>query len=230
MLPKRIILIRHGRSEGNENPEINSGKPDYALELTDLGRKQAYDAGVKLKNIVRDESLFFYVSPYWRTRSTFEQIVRHLSHGQYDFIEEPRLREQEWGHLRPAADTEFIINERDSFGPFYFRFPDGESGADVYDRMSDFFGTLHRDFTKNNFSENAVIVTHGMAIRLFLMRWFHWSVEKFESYGNPDNCELIIMERDDKGKYTLKSKLKSHVVKHKYQRPINLPNTDDESK
>lgn len=32
---------------------------------------------------------------------------------------------------------------------FYFkRIPDGESAADVYDRVSDFFGTLHRDFEK----------------------------------------------------------------------------------
>jgi broad specificity phosphatase PhoE len=223
MKPQRIILIRHGQSEGNENPEINSCKPDYTLELTDEGLKQAYDAGKKIKSIVRDETLFFYVSPYWRTRSTFEQIVRHFPRGQYDFTEEPRLREQEWGHLRLESDTEVIRNERDSFGPFYFRFPDGESGADVYDRMSDFFGTLNRDFTMNDFSDNAVIVTHGMAIRLFLMRWFHWSVEKFESYANPDNCQLVIMERDDKGRYNLISELKPHEVKHEYQRPIKLP-------
>lgn len=45
MNPKRIILIRHGKSEGNANPEINSRKPDYALKLNDEGIIQASEAG-----------------------------------------------------------------------------------------------------------------------------------------------------------------------------------------
>ena len=42
---------------------------------------------------------------------------------------------------------------------------------------------------------NVVIVTHGLALRLFLMRWFQWSVHDFELSRNPDNCELIIMNK-----------------------------------
>ena len=165
--------------------------------------------------------MFFYISPFWRARSTFERIVNNFPRGQYGFIEEPRLREQEWGHLRSKEETMKIENERDAYGPFYFRFPGGESCADVYDRVSNFFGTLHRDFDKENFPENVVILTHGMTIRLFLMRWFHWKVEKFESVANPENCQLVIMERDENDKYHLKSKLETHEVKHKYQRPVS---------
>jgi len=46
---------------------------------------------------------------------------------------------------------------RDAYGTFYYRIPDGESAADVFDRVSDFFGTLNRDFRKENFPQNAVI-------------------------------------------------------------------------
>ena len=74
---------------------------------------------------------------------------------------------------------------RDAYGTFYYRISEGESGADVYDRVSDFFGTLHRDFEKPDFPANALIVTHGMTLRLFLMRWFHWTVEEFEQLANP---------------------------------------------
>jgi len=48
MKPNRIILIRHGKSEGNENPGIYVEKPDYALELSETGLKQADDAGKEL--------------------------------------------------------------------------------------------------------------------------------------------------------------------------------------
>lgn len=34
--------------------------------------------------------------------------------------------------------------ERSEFGRFYYRFPQGEAGLDVYDRVSLFIGTLFR--------------------------------------------------------------------------------------
>ena len=42
-----------------------------------------------------------------------------------------------------------------------------------------------------------------MTIRLFLMKWFHWDVEEFETLKNPENCAIIILERREKGKYVL---------------------------
>lgn len=217
MRPKRIILIRHGESEGNADHSIYERKPDYALELSENGLLQAKEAGRKLKDIINRESTFFYVSPFWRTRMTFEQIAGQLLPEQRKYIEEPRLREQEWGHLRSPDDKKKIDKERDEYGPFYFRIPEGESCADVYDRVSDFFGTLNRDFDKADFPDNAVIITHGMTLRLFLMRWYHWSVERFESYGNPDNCQIVMMLRNESGKYDLNGELRHHLVKHKYQ-------------
>ena len=196
MKPKRIILIRHGESEGNADPSVYNRKPDYALELSAKGLLQATRAGEELKSILKNESVFFYVSPFWRTRMTFEQIAASFQSPRFRYVEEPRLREQEWGHLRSEEDKKRIDADRDAYGPFYFRVPEGESCADVFDRVSDFLGTLHRDFNKQDFPENAVIITHGMTLRLFLMRWYHWSVEKFESYGNPDNCQIVIMERN----------------------------------
>ena len=41
---------------------------------------------------------------------------------------------------------------------------------------------------------NIVIVTHGLAIRLFLMRWFQYSLDDFEETYNPTNGSLNIME------------------------------------
>lgn len=222
MKPKRIILVRHGESEGNVNRSMYGLKPDYALELTSNGVYQAKEAGQKLRAIIGQESAFFYVSPLWRTRMTFENIASQFDKEQINVIEEPRLREQEWGHLRNLEECKRVEEERDSYGTFYFRIPDGESAADVYDRVSDFFGTLHRDFAKDTFASNCVIVTHGMTIRLFLMKWFHWTVEQFEQVANPHNCALVMLEQNKEGKFELKTELTTHSVFHTFQRPIQF--------
>jgi broad specificity phosphatase PhoE len=222
MKPKRIILIRHGESQGNVDDSIYNIKPDYTLELTESGKCQAKNAGKELKEIVGNESLFFYVSPLWRTRETFENIAQSFHNSQYQYREEPRLREQEWGHLRSVEESEKINQERDEYGTFYYRIPDGESAADVYDRVSDFFGTLYRDFEKADFPENVCVVTHGMTMRLFLMRWFHWTVEKFEGLGNPHNCQLLILEKNVHNKYELTTPLKTTSSRKVKERPIKL--------
>ncbi len=203
MKPKRIILIRHGESIGNINKKIYSETPDYKLNLTERGKEQAKQAGEELKNIIKDESVFFYVSPFWRTRETFQNIKKELTGNAIQYREEPRIREQEWGHLRTPSETELIELARQKYGTFYFRFPNGESGADVYDRVSDFFNTLHRDFEKENYPQNCVVITHGLTLRLFLMRWFHWTVEEFEKLKNPENCAIIVLEKQENNKYKL---------------------------
>ncbi len=220
MKPKRILLVRHGESEGNIDHDVYGKKPDYTLTLTPRGVTQAQEAGKKLRDIVGTETIKFYVSPFWRTRETFENIAMHLERKQFVFAEEPRIREQEWGHLRDRKAGEEVMKARDAYGTFYYRIPDGESCADVYDRLSGFFDTLHRDFEKPSFPQNVVIVTHGMAIRLFLMKWFHWTVEEFEKIANPKNCEIIELQLQESGKYKLLTDLNTHEVFHKFQRPL----------
>ena len=50
------------------------------------------------------------------------------------------------------------------------------SGADVYDRVSNFLESLYRDMEKGKCGENAVIVSHGMFCCLFLTRFYRWPV------------------------------------------------------
>jgi broad specificity phosphatase PhoE len=42
---------------------------------------------------------------------------------------------------------------------------------------------------------NILIVTHGLTLRLFLMRYFQLTVEEFETTWNPPNGQVIVMER-----------------------------------
>jgi len=149
MKPKRIILIRHGESEGNVNRKIYENVPDYQLALSQKGKEQAIQCGKDLKKIIGTKSCFFYVSPFKRTRETFQLISRSFDKNQIQKREDPRIREQEWGHLKTVKELKLIDAERAAYGNFFYRIPDGESCADVYDRMSSFFNCLHRNFDKD---------------------------------------------------------------------------------
>lgn len=48
--------------------------------------------------------------------------------------EEVQLREQDFGNFQDAALKAAEKSERLKYGRFFYRFPNGESGADVYDR------------------------------------------------------------------------------------------------
>ena len=207
MKPNRIILIRHGQSQGNIDVNQYQTVPDYALHLTPKGIEQSVEAGARIKEIIGSESLHVYLSPYVRTRQTFEHLKISFETNIEKIVEDPRIREQDWGHFRHPGVNEEIVRARDSFGSFYYRIPDGESGADVYDRVSTFLETLHRDFNKSRYPQNALIVTHGLTLRLFLMRWFHWTVEEFENLRNPLNCQVVVMQKNVNERYELVSKL-----------------------
>jgi broad specificity phosphatase PhoE len=205
MKPDRIILGRHGQSEGNVDKKLLATKPDYALELTPLGWRQGDAMGAELLRMLGHETVFWYNSTYFRTRQTFIAARRHFP-TPYRKYEDPRLREQEWtGKLRNAPDYNESEVElaRDQYGHFYYRLP-GESCADVFDRVGDSMITLHRDFKKSNFPKNAVIICHGMTMRVYLMRWFHLPVEQFEQLANPSNCGMYVLALNKKtGKYEL---------------------------
>ena len=209
MKPKRIILVRHGQSEGNEDSLNYETIPDYALNMTELGHQQSVKAGDEIAKLIGNESIQAYISPYYRTRQTYDGIASILKERIKSCHEDPRVREQDWGHLRHPDDSRLLVTERNKYSLFYYRMKDGESGADVYDRVSSFFETMYRDFNKPNFPENALIVTHGMTLRIFLMRWLHWTVEEYEALANPDNCQVIVMERNSNGKYQLLEPLKN---------------------
>jgi hypothetical protein len=55
-----------------------------------------------------------------------------------------------------------------------------------------------------------VIVTHGLMSRVFLMKWYHFSVEYFEDLRNVHHCEFLIMrKKEDSGKYILENQLRT---------------------
>lgn len=73
----------------------------------------------------------------------------------------------------------------------------------MYDRVDAFLESLHRSFDAPDHPPNVLLVTHGLTMRLFCMRWFHWSVAEFESLSNPGNGESRTLLLGEDGRYTL---------------------------
>eukprot|EP00551_Chaetoceros_affinis_P012825 CAMPEP_0203669712 /NCGR_PEP_ID=MMETSP0090-20130426/6004_1 /ASSEMBLY_ACC=CAM_ASM_001088 /TAXON_ID=426623 /ORGANISM="Chaetoceros affinis, Strain CCMP159" /LENGTH=289 /DNA_ID=CAMNT_0050534449 /DNA_START=1 /DNA_END=870 /DNA_ORIENTATION=- len=200
--PKRIILIRHGESLGNVDESAYVSTPDWKVPLTEAGQQQAIQAGKQLKKLVGDEQIFMYYSPYERTKETMDAVCKHLNKDRIISIrEEPRISEQQFGNFQNVDEVVQAKQERHSFGRFYYRFKSGEAGLDVYSRVSSFISTLVRDcqqYQKAGYdldNINVVIITHGLALRLFLMRWFQFNVQEFEASENPENARLIVMKK-----------------------------------
>lgn len=223
--PIRIILVRHGESLGNVDESAYVATPDWRVPLTDRGRQQAYEAGKELSDIIgKDGKVFFYYSPYKRTRETVAEFQKHIDPEQIiSTREEPRMSEQQFGNFQNVEQVLESKQERHEFGRFYYRFKSGEAGLDVYSRVSSFISTLVRDcqqYQKAGYdldTINVVIVTHGLSLRLFLMRWFQFSVEEFEATENPDNAKLVVMQKRCHGGH------RWFELDEKNRKDLNLP-------
>lgn len=57
---QRLILIRHGESEGNVDPKIYMTKKDHDVELTEKGRSHSKECGLDLNKILSmTQNLYF---------------------------------------------------------------------------------------------------------------------------------------------------------------------------
>ena len=150
LLPKRIILVRHGESEGNLDTAAYTTTPDPKIQLTESGLLQAQEAGARLHSLISSSNpsspewrVYFYVSPYDRTRSTLREIGRSFSRRRVIGVrEECRIREQDFGNFQVEERMRETKVDRERFGRFFYRFPEGESAADVFDRVSSKFPSL----------------------------------------------------------------------------------------
>ncbi|GKB13029.1 phosphoglycerate mutase-like protein AT74H [Tanacetum coccineum] len=175
--PRRIILVRHGQSEGNVDEGAYTRVADPKIRLTEKGKREAEKCGEMIREMIEkdgadDWKVYFYVSPYRRTNETLRGLGKAFERSRIAGVrEEPRLREQDFG-FRETLRTDIDI------GRFQ---PPGEQSPNM----------------------NLVIVSHGLTLRVFLMRWYKWTVEQFERLNNMPNANMMVMQTGAGGRYSL---------------------------
>lgn len=92
LLPKRLILCRHGESLGNKDEVAYENVPDHHISITKKGKEQAHQLGCHLRSLIEKEPLLIYCSPYKRTQQTLFYIMQSFTDNPiHDCREEPRL-------------------------------------------------------------------------------------------------------------------------------------------
>lgn len=105
--------------------------------------------------------LFFFCSPYERCKQTAEGMVQAFTDGEVLGVqEEVQLREQDFGNFQDAESKKWEKLERLKFGRVFYRFPHGESSADVYDRITLYQDHLVRDINAGRFGQDCSLSSH----------------------------------------------------------------------
>ena len=114
------------------------------------------------------------------------------------------IREQEYGNLQREMDKQF--EEQKKVGVFFYRFINGESGADVHARMSIFLQYLFRRILSIDYHsfDNIVIVSHELTIKFFMMNFMNLPVTELDNIKKIDNAQFWTLEKNEYGKYILK--------------------------
>lgn len=202
----RIILVRHGQSQGNVD-EIKYKDPgDPLVELTDKGWQQAYDAGKFLRwyyaqnPAASDQAPAIWSSTYMRTRQTTQAVLKGLGWEDRPVREDLRLVEQSYGAAAwtPAHDhataQHGLSQEVFRTNRFLTPLPHGESLMNQFMRVDSFLGTLHRR-EEQSAESDVLIISHGATMKNFLMRWFHLPDYQWKQLETPHNCDVIALDR-----------------------------------
>ena len=206
----RIFLVRHGESLGNLDERAYAQFGDHNVPLTQWGHGQALAAGRAIASHLAAAGamgigkLHIWYSPFLRTRQSKDAILEALpaeliGHVREDYL----LREQDFGLFTEIYDRaeqrrkfpdEFDrwAKMRNNSGKFYARPPDGESRADVAQRVRLFLQTAMHDARGDD--DNTIIVGHGVTNRAFEMNFLQQPVDWFERSYNPGNADVALIE------------------------------------
>lgn len=184
--PGRLILVRHGQSEGNRDQRFTRSP---AAALTDLGRRQAREAAARIARLFKPEHVV--ASPYTRARDTGEIIARELG---LEISFEEGLHEQSYGQL--AGHAYDVLSNDPTYDPsraWLYRPPGGESREEVRIRIAPVFDRIVAAYGEREL----VVVSHGGVMQAL---WAHLT-GRWEDAHLPPNTGIVILEHSG-GRYS----------------------------
>jgi len=150
----KLILVRHGQTDWNLNKRIQSYTD---IPLNELGRKQAQDTAIKLRDVKID---VIYSSPLSRAYETAKIIAQY--HNGIELIKEPAFTELNMGKWEGlfSKEAQECIPECSQWlkDPFSVTPPSGESTLDLKKRLI----SKLTEITKLWQDKNICLVAHQM--------------------------------------------------------------------
>jgi probable phosphoglycerate mutase len=189
----RVLVLRHGQSEGNVAQVWTSSLEGYPL--TEHGREQARAAGARL---VDRGITVVYASPLQRAQQTAQEVggVLDVPVATLTGVHELDVGVHEGEHdekVAPVALQVFSAWWRDE--DLTAGFPGGETGQQIVDRMR----TALDSVADRHEGETTVVVSHGGAMAVGI-QWLCDNLDAlFVSQHILANCELVELRRDTDG-------------------------------
>ena len=162
-----LTLVRHGQSTYNLANRF-TGNLDIAL--TPLGEQEAYQSGVKLKDMRFDIA---YTSMLIRAQETLRIILQEIHQSGIPIIKSAALNERMYGSLQGLNKAEtaekYGLAQVDIWRRSYDIHPPGggESLEDTYNRTVPYY---QQEIIPGLMAgENVLIVAHGNSLRALMM-------------------------------------------------------------
>lgn len=188
----RLFLIRHGQTEWNASGK-SQGQTDIPLDAIGLAQAAALEGAFRDVDLERIIS-----SDLSRAKQTAEPISR-VTGVQIELRED--LRERSFGQWEGRSFNEIHkkmddLARQQGITRLEIAPPQGESFADVWDRLDDFVEMLHQE-------QGAVaVVTHGGTASLLLARLVRGTLHTSRAFKF-GNASITEVGRRDDGTYSI---------------------------
>ena len=150
-----LHFVRHGETPGNAERRFQMP----GVPLSEAGRAQAIAVAATLAQTTRAGAIL--ASDYARTMQTAAAISERLA---LPITEEPALRERNFGYARGQLYTDIGEATMALWRDPHFRIDQGESWADVHERVARFLDALRATPP----ARELILVTHGGSMSVAL--------------------------------------------------------------
>ena len=180
-----LTLIRHGQSTYNLENRF-TGSLD--VELTPLGKQEAHQAAIKIKEL---RYSIAYTSMLKRAQQTLQIILEDIAQDQIPVIKDHALDERSYGSLQGLNKSETALRYGDAQVALWRRSytsrpPEGESLEDTFNRTVPYYKEEVEPKLKLN--QNIVIVAHGNSLRALMMYLEGINPDAIASVNIPTGC------------------------------------------
>ena len=178
----RLIMVRHGESDGNRERRFTTTP---AAPLTDLGRAQAREAAETIKGRFAPRRVI--TSTYSRAHETGRIIAAVLG---LPIEIEDGIHEREFGYLRGMSYD--AIHQDPSYNSadlWTWKPEGGESFEDLRRRIAPIIDKLA---TRSDAEGELLVVSHG---GVMLAAWAYVT-GSWEGAQVPPNCGIVLVERE----------------------------------
>lgn len=191
----RFIIVRHGLTEFNRLHKFQ-GQCDIALDERGVAQ-----AEITAEHIVANYQIdAIYASDLSRAADTARAVGHRLG---LDVTVYPEFREVDvgkWAYQKvsDALKSDPDLAREQGERPGTFRYPDGETLLEVYERAS----AKLKDIASEIDGKTALVVSHGGTIRALVTKWLGYDINDINKVTFLPNTSITVVEYED-SKFTL---------------------------